>query len=108
RTGDLGRRVDGDHLLVSGRLKEIIIRNGENIAPREIEDLLADHPAIAEVAVIGLPDERTGERACAVVVPRGAARPDVADLAAWLTAKGVARFKLPEQVEIREALPKND
>ena len=108
RTGDLGRWVDGDYLVIAGRIKDIIIRNGENIAPREVEDLLVGHPDIAEVAIVGLPDPRTGERACAVIVPRGAARPDVASLATFLDARGVARFKIPEQVAIRDALPKND
>lgn len=108
RTGDIGRWVDGDHLIVSGRAKDIIIRNGENISPKEIEDMLIDHPDIAEVAVVGMPDPRTGERACAVLVPKGARLPDVADLRAYLDAKGVATFKIPEQVAIWTALPRND
>ena len=69
RTGDLARWVDDDYLVVTGRVKDVIIRNGENIAPKEIEDILIDHPGIAEIAVVGLPDTRTGERACAVIVP---------------------------------------
>lgn len=107
-TGDLGRWVDGQYLLVTGRAKDVIIRNGENISAKEVEDLLADHPGIAEIAVVGLPDERTGERACAVIVPAGAARPDVAGMLALLESKGVAKFKAPEQVVIWDALPKND
>lgn len=109
-TGDLGAWVDGDHLVVTGRAKDVIIRNGENISPKEVEDLLARHPAIAEVAVVGVPDARTGERACAVLVPGRADRtaPDVADLHDFLVAEGVAKFKVPEQVEVWEALPKND
>jgi acyl-CoA synthetase (AMP-forming)/AMP-acid ligase II len=108
RTGDLGRWVDDQYLVVTGRAKDVIIRNGENISAKEVEDLLADHPGIAEIAVVGLPDERTGERACAVIVPTGAARPDVASLLALLESKGVAKFKAPEQVVIWDALPKND
>ncbi|OBG30396.1 cyclohexanecarboxylate-CoA ligase [Mycobacterium alsense] len=108
RTGDLGRWVDGQYLLVTGRAKDVIIRNGENISAREVEDLLADHPGIAEIAVVGLPDERTGERACAVIVPAGAARPDVASLLSLLESKGVAKFKAPERVVIWDSLPKND
>ena len=73
RTGDLARWVDDDYLVVTGRVKDLIIRNGENIAPKEIEDILIDHPGIAEIAVVGLPDTRTGERACAVIVPDGSA-----------------------------------
>jgi len=109
RSGDQGQWVDGDYLVVSGRIKDIIIRHGENIAPKEIEDLLVEHPGIAEIAIVGLPDERTGERACAVIVPAaGQAPPDLAGIRAFLDAKGVARFKIPEQVEIWDSLPKND
>ena len=108
RTGDLGR-WDGDCLVVTGRAKDIIIRNGENISPKEIEDILVGHLGIVEVAVVGLPDPRTGERACAVVVPRdGCAGPAVADLVGFLGKRGVARFKVPEQVAVWESLPRND
>jgi acyl-CoA synthetase (AMP-forming)/AMP-acid ligase II len=108
RTGDLGRWVDNDYLVVTGRVKDVIIRSGENISPKEIEDALAGHPDIEEVAVVGLPDARTGERACAVVVPRSTPGPDVSALRSFLTAQGVARFKAPEQVAIWAALPRND
>lgn len=108
RTGDQGRWIDGDHLVVTGRIKDLIIRNGENISPKEIEDLLVGHPAVAEIAIVGIPDPRTGERAIAVIVPRDDARPDVEALAAFLTGHGVARFKYPEGVALWDALPKND
>jgi cyclohexanecarboxylate-CoA ligase len=115
RTGDLGRWVSAGfeekYLVVTGRAKDVIIRNGENISAKEVEDLLADHPGIAEIAVVGLPDDRTGERACAVIVPAGEpgeSTPDVANLLALLQSKGVAKFKAPEQVVIWDALPKND
>ncbi|TGD72329.1 cyclohexanecarboxylate-CoA ligase [Mangrovimicrobium sediminis] len=108
RTGDLGRWVDGDYLVIAGRIKDIIIRNGENIAPKEVEDLLLGHPGIGEVAIVGLPDPKTGERACAVIVPSGAAQPDVDSLREFLVGLGVAKFKIPEQVALRESLPKND
>ncbi|OBF19220.1 cyclohexanecarboxylate-CoA ligase [Mycobacterium kubicae] len=108
RTGDLGRWVDDEYLVVTGRAKDLIIRNGENISPKEVEDILAGHPAITEIAIVGLPDERTGERACAVVVPAAAPGPDVADLRGFLEEAGVARFKVPEQVVIWDLLPKND
>jgi non-ribosomal peptide synthetase component E (peptide arylation enzyme) len=94
--------------VVTGRAKDIIIRNGENISPKEIEDVLLGHAGIAEIAVVGVPDERTGERACAVIVASDQAAPDVADLRELLIREGVAKFKVPEQVEIWEALPKND
>ena len=108
RTGDLARWVDGAYLVVTGRAKDIIIRNGENISPKEVEDILIGHPQIAEVAIVGLPDPRTGERACAVIVPKAAPGPDVASLRGYLDAQGVATFKAPEQVVIWDALPKND
>ena len=107
-TGDLGRWIDDQYLVVTGRAKDVIIRNGENISAKEVEDLLAEHPGIAEIAVVGLPDERTGERACAVIVPAGTQSPDVASLFALLQSKGVAKFKAPEQVVVWDALPKND
>ncbi|MCA2266580.1 AMP-binding protein [Mycobacterium marseillense] len=116
RTGDLGRWVSAGlsagiedrYLVVTGRAKDVIIRSGENISAKEVEDLLADHPGIAEIAVVGLPDECTGERACAVIVPAGDESPDVASLLTALVSKGVAKFKAPEQVVIWDALPKND
>ncbi|MEV3902606.1 AMP-binding protein [Mycobacterium sp. NPDC050551] len=107
-TGDLGAWVDDDHLVVTGRAKDIVIRNGENISPKEVEDLLTGHPGIAEVAVVGLPDARTGERACAVIVAAGHEAPDVESLRDFLLGRGVAKFKVPEQVAIWDALPKND
>lgn len=108
RTGDLARLLDGEYLIVTGRAKDIIIRNGENISPKEVEDILIGHPQIAEIAIVGLPDARTGERACAVIVPKGTPAPDVASLRSFLAAQGVAAFKTPEQVVLWDALPKND
>jgi acyl-CoA synthetase (AMP-forming)/AMP-acid ligase II len=85
RTGDLGRsRTATMSVVISGRAKDIIIRKGENIAPKEIEDLLVTHPAHRRDRVIGLPDPTTGERACAVIVPRDGEAPDVAELGAFL------------------------
>ncbi len=108
RTGDLARLADDTWLVVTGRAKDIIIRNGENISPKEVEDLLVRHPQIAEIAIVGLPDARTGERACAVIVPRRPPGPDVASLRDFLKELGVASFKAPEQVVLWESLPKND
>jgi non-ribosomal peptide synthetase component E (peptide arylation enzyme) len=108
RTGDLGRWLDDEYLVVTGRAKDIIIRNGENISPKEVEDILVGHPGIAEIAVVGLPDERTGERACAVIVPSDQPAPDLTALRDLLVDHGLAKFKAPEQVAIWDALPKND
>lgn len=108
RTGDLGRWDDGEFLVVTGRAKDIIIRNGENISPKEVEDILIGHPGIAEIAVVGMPDDRTGERACAVIVASDQPAPGLSDVRELLMRAGVAKFKVPEQIEIWEALPKND
>ncbi len=108
RTGDLGAWVDEHYLVVTGRAKDLIIRNGENISPKEIEDLLITEPNIADIAVVGLPDPRTGERACAVIVPGDGPTPDVDDLRRLLAGHGVAKFKAPEEVAIWDVLPKND
>jgi acyl-CoA synthetase (AMP-forming)/AMP-acid ligase II len=108
RTGDIARWVDDSYLVITGRAKDIIIRNGENISPKEVEDLLVGHPNIAEVSIVGLPDPRTGERACVVIVPKSLPGPDIASLRRFLSAQGVAAFKVPEQIVIWDSLPKND
>lgn len=108
RTGDLARWSDDTFVVVTGRAKDIIIRNGENISPKEVEDILAGHPDIAEVAIVGLPDPRTGERACAVIVSKRPPGPSLGSLRSFLEAQGLAPFKTPEQVVIWNALPKND
>ncbi|MDT7549244.1 MAG: hypothetical protein QOE84_1638 [Actinomycetota bacterium] len=106
RTGDLVR-VDGDgNITVTGRVKDVIIRNMENISSKEVEDLLITHPAVRDVAVIGLPAPGIGERVCAVVVPEGAA-PDLESLAAHLREQGMSSRKFPEQLEIVDVLPRN-
>jgi acyl-CoA synthetase (AMP-forming)/AMP-acid ligase II len=110
RTGDLGRLDEHGNVVITGRVKDIIIRNMENISAKEVEDLLFTHPKIADVAVIGLPDPRTGERACAVVVlaPEAAADPPtLADLGQFLLEHGLSKHKLPEQLEFVDALPRN-
>jgi cyclohexanecarboxylate-CoA ligase len=108
RTGDLGT-VDSDGFVrITGRLKDIIIRNAENLSAQEIENVLIEHPAIADVAVIGLPDPRTGERACAVVVlTPGHDALTIADLAAHCRERGLATQKIPEQLELVDELPRN-
>jgi acyl-CoA synthetase (AMP-forming)/AMP-acid ligase II len=107
RTGDLGRlRADG-HLNLTGRLKDVIVRKGENISAKEIEDLLYTHPAVVEVAVIGLPDPERGERVCAVVqLAEGADRLELADVVSFCRAAGLMTQKIPEQLEIRTDWPR--
>jgi acyl-CoA synthetase (AMP-forming)/AMP-acid ligase II len=108
RTGDLAVIDEQGNVRITGRVKDIIIRNMENISAKELEDNLFAHPKVADVAVIGLPDDRTGERACAVVVPADAADPPALDeLCAYLFERGLMKQKLPEQLEIIDALPRN-
>jgi len=107
RTGDLGTLDAAGYLRITGRRKDIIIRKGENISARELEDLLAAHPAVAEAAIVGLPDAVAGEIACAVVRLRpGAAPPTLAGVAEHLTAQGLSRRKLPERLEVVDDFPR--
>ncbi|WP_433919868.1 AMP-binding protein [Streptomyces canus] len=106
RTGDLARIDDEGFLIVTGRLKDIIIRNMENISARELELALTEHPAVREVAVIGLPDDKTGERVCAVIVPTGEP-PSLQSLCDFLDGRGVNRRKFPVQLETAAELPVN-
>ena len=109
RTGDLGRLRPDGHVVLTGRLKDVIIRKGENISPQEIEDLIYQDPRVAGVAVIGLPDPVRGERVCAVVERRpGTEPPTLAELAERLRAAGLMAQKIPEQLEIVDALPRNE
>lgn len=106
-TGDLGRIDEQGYLRVTGRIKDIIIRGGFNISAREVEEALLQHPAIADVAVVGLPDEAVGERACAVVVARDDTRLTVDDLRRHLVDEHkIAVWKVPERVEYVDEFPR--
>ncbi|MET9515510.1 AMP-binding protein [Streptomyces sp. NPDC002994] len=108
-TGDVGHLTATGHLVLTGRLKDIIIRKGENISAKEIEDLLHRHPGVADAAVVGLPDAARGERVCAVVEqPPGAAPLTLEEVTAYLRAQGLSVHKLPEQLEVVDALPRNE
>jgi acyl-CoA synthetase (AMP-forming)/AMP-acid ligase II len=108
-TGDVGRLTESGHLVLTGRLKDVIIRKGENISAKEIEDLLHQHPAVGDVAVIGLPDADRGERVCAVVEqPPGADELTLAVVVSYLREEGLSVHKLPEQLEVVDALPRNE
>jgi cyclohexanecarboxylate-CoA ligase len=108
RTGDLGTVDSGGYVRVTGRIKDIILRNAENISAVEIENVLISYPGIEDVTVIGLPDPRTGERCCAIVVMADGAPPvTLADLAAHCKKRGLAAYKIPEQLQILESLPRN-
>jgi cyclohexanecarboxylate-CoA ligase len=108
RTGDLGLTGPGGHVQVTGRIKDVIIRNAENISAYEVEGVLLRHPEVADVAVVGVPDPRTGEQAVAVIVLAGSATSvDLADLAKHCRAHGLATQKVPEDLLIVDSLPRN-
>ncbi|GAA1877127.1 class I adenylate-forming enzyme family protein [Lapillicoccus jejuensis] len=109
RTGDLFE-IAGDHgqfLRYVDRARDVVIRGGHNIAPAEVEALVATHPAVAEVAVVGDPDEVLGERLAAVVALRPGATLTLEEVRAHLETQHVARVKLPERLEVVDALPRN-
>jgi cyclohexanecarboxylate-CoA ligase len=104
-TGDLARMEDG-YIRIAGRSKDIIIRGGENIPVVEVENLLFRHPAIAEVAVVGYPDARLGERACAVVKLRQDGALSFKEMTDYLSSQSMARQYIPERLEVVEDMPR--
>jgi cyclohexanecarboxylate-CoA ligase len=108
RTGDVGTLDANGLLRVTGRLKDIIIRNGENISAKEVEDVLYRHPSIVDAAAVALPDQARGELCCAVIVlAPGAAPLALAEIGDHCRSLGLARFKTPERLEIVDQLPRN-
>ena len=108
RTGDLGYLDEDGFAVITGRLKDVIIRKGENISAKEVEDLLYTHAEVREVAVVGLPDPETGERACAVITLADASKPlSMATMVDFLKEKGLMVQKIPEQLEIVDEIPRN-
>ncbi|CAM01976.1 mycobactin salicyl-AMP ligase [Saccharopolyspora erythraea NRRL 2338] len=107
RSGDLVRQLPSGHLVVEGRRKDVINRGGENVSAATLEEHLLAHPAIAQVAVLGLPDDSVGERVCAVVVlaPDAGRAPKLKELRAFLIDRGLARFMYPDRLVVRDALP---
>jgi cyclohexanecarboxylate-CoA ligase len=107
RTGDLGT-VDADgRIRIEGRSKDVIVRNAENVSALEVEDALLRHPAVADVAVIGVPDQESGERVCAVVVTAPGHEVTLAELVEHCRAQGLARYKCPERLRVVAELPRN-
>jgi cyclohexanecarboxylate-CoA ligase len=106
RTGDLGRIDAEGHLEITGRKKDIIIRGGENLSAKEVEDHLFAHPGVAEVAVVGSPDPVLGERVCAVIVPEPGATLELAELIEWLLERKIAKQKLPESLIVLDQMPR--
>jgi acyl-CoA synthetase (AMP-forming)/AMP-acid ligase II len=108
RSGDLGVVDAEGYLTVTGRLKDVIIRKGENISAKEIEDLLSEHPAVKDVAVIGVPDPTTGERCVALIAPRHGGMPlGFDEMVGFLAGRGLMKQKLPEELVIVEKIPRN-
>ena len=107
RTGDLGYLDDDGYVVITGRLKDVIIRKGENISAQEIEDLLYQHPKIADVAVIGLPDPASGERVCAVVQCAPGETLEFDEMVSFLLERELMKQKLPEQLELIGEIPRN-
>ncbi|MFF9622388.1 long-chain fatty acid--CoA ligase [Streptomyces griseosporeus] len=104
RTGDLGTKDEDGFLRIVDRKKDVIIRGGYNVYPREVEEVLMRHPGIAQAAVIGLPDELHGEEVCAIVVPAPGAAPDAAAITEW-SKEHLGRHKYPRRVEVTDSLP---
>lgn len=106
RTGDIGYFDDGGYLFLCDRLKDMIVSGGENVYPIEVENVLMTHPGVAEVAVIGVPDERWGETVKALVVPRPGMEVTPAALLEYARSS-LARYKCPTSIEFLELLPRN-
>lgn len=107
RMGDIGRLVEGKFIEITGRKKDLIIRMGENISPLEVEIVLAEHPAIKQVSIVGIPDARTGEAALAFVVLHDGAAFSVPEMKDFLSKRGMARQKWPEHLRVVATLPTN-
>ncbi|MFC9331203.1 (2,3-dihydroxybenzoyl)adenylate synthase [Kitasatospora sp. NPDC057015] len=105
RSGDLVRRLPSGHLVVEGRIKDVINRGGDKIPVEEVENHLLGHPQVHDVAIVGVPDEALGERSCACVIAHGPP-PSRAELNAHLTRLGLAAFKLPDRVAVLESFPR--
>jgi cyclohexanecarboxylate-CoA ligase len=105
RTGDTACLDRDGWVSLQGRTKDVIIRGGENIPVVDIETLLFDHPAVVNAAVVAIPDERLGERACAVVTLQGDAHLDLGQLCEFLAAAGLSRHYLPERLVVLDELP---
>ncbi|ONM50377.1 (2,3-dihydroxybenzoyl)adenylate synthase [Nocardia donostiensis] len=104
RSGDLVRQLSSGHLMVSGRIKDVINRGGENISCDELEEHLLAHPAVRHAAALGLPDPALGEKVCVVLVVNGEV-PTLAEIKSFLTERGLATYKLPDVLRTADSLP---
>jgi long-chain acyl-CoA synthetase len=107
KTGDLGRLDSDGFLYITGRKKDLIIVAGEKIAPREIEELLMSHPAVAEAAVIGKKDQTRGEAVVAFVIARESQSPSVEELREFCRQQGLPNWKVPREIHIVPDLPRS-
>ncbi len=105
KTGDLMRRHPSGNYMVEGRKKDLINRGGEKISAEEVENLILSHPAVHNAACVPMPDPILGERTCAFIIPKPGARPRLEELVRFLTEMGLAKYKLPERVELVEDFP---
>ncbi len=105
RTGDLVKQDEAGNVTFVGRKKDMIIRGGQNIYPKEIENILLSHPKVLDVAIVGMPDAVMGEKACAFVIPKPGQVFTFAEMVAFLKEKKLANFKIPERLEIRDRFP---
>jgi len=104
-TGDLGEIDPGNYLRIVGRKKDMIIRGGQNISPLEVEEMLIEHNAIADIAIAAMPDKILGERACAFVVLKEGQSLSFDEMVEFLSSRKMAKYKLPERLEIRDSFP---
>jgi fatty-acyl-CoA synthase len=107
-TGDLGFIDEDGNVHVTGRIKDLVIRGGENILPIEIENEIYEHPSVKDVSIIGMPDPELGERVCAYVVCQPDASLTLEEIRDFLAKRDLAYFKLPERLEIIDSFPRTD
>ncbi len=106
RTGDAAYMDDDGYVFIQDRIKDMIVTGGENVYPAEVENAVYGHPAVAEVAVIGVPDDVWGEAVKACVVPKPGQTCEAADIIAWTRGR-IAGFKCPKSIDVLTALPRN-
>lgn len=92
--------------MITERKKDVIIRSGENISPKEVEDLLLEHPAVDDIAIVAMPNRVTGETSFAFIIPKTGKNIDLADIQLYLTGRGLARQKFPEYLVLVDELPR--
>jgi 2,3-dihydroxybenzoate-AMP ligase len=105
KTGDMARIDEAGNVKITGRIKDLIIRGGENVSPAQVEELVGEHPAVADVAVIGMPDKDLGERVCAYVRPVAGQSVDAAGISKFMESKGASKLLIPEKFVFVDTLP---